>query len=114
MAYVIRGLLNRQIAAELGSGEKTVKAQRAQVMSKMLARSVPELVQLGARAGVEMQPYLGIGSMALRWREPYIQSSKRFKCKAPRARAADRAGTGDDVFPSHEGLIDPRHAEPAG
>jgi FixJ family two-component response regulator len=114
MAYVIRGFLNRQIAAELGSGEQTVKAQRGQVMSKMHARSVPELVQLGARVGLEMQPYLSIGSMALRWREPYIQSSKRFKCKAPRARAADRAGTGDDVFPSHEGLIDPRHAEPAG
>jgi RNA polymerase sigma factor (sigma-70 family) len=60
MALVIRGRLNKEIAAELGTGEKTVKVHRARVMSKMLARSVPELVQLGVRVGAEMQPSLGM------------------------------------------------------
>lgn len=66
MALVIRGRLNKEIAAELGTGEKTVKVHRARVMSKMLARPVPELVQLGARVGAEMQPSLGIGSSAFK------------------------------------------------
>jgi DNA-binding NarL/FixJ family response regulator len=60
MALVIRGRLNKEIAAELGTGEKTVKVHRARVMSKMLAGSVPELVQLGVRVGAEMQPSLGL------------------------------------------------------
>jgi RNA polymerase sigma factor (sigma-70 family) len=68
MAQVIRGRLNKQIAAELGTGEKTVKVHRARMMSKMVARSVAELVQLGARVGVEIEPALGIGATALSWR----------------------------------------------
>jgi FixJ family two-component response regulator len=44
--HVIRGRLNKQIAADLGIGEKTVKVHRARVMSKMDVRSVAELVQL--------------------------------------------------------------------
>lgn len=53
MTHIIGGLLNKQIAAALGTGEKTVKVHRARVMSKMGARSVPELVQLGVRIGVD-------------------------------------------------------------
>jgi FixJ family two-component response regulator len=49
---VARGKLNKQIAAQLGIGEKTVKVHRARVMSKMIAHSVPELVQLAARVGI--------------------------------------------------------------
>ena len=56
MEQVVFGRLNKQIAAELGTGEKTVKVHRARVMSKMGARSVAELVQLAARAGVAMDP----------------------------------------------------------
>ncbi len=35
MSHVIRGRLNKQIAADLGTGEKTMKVHRARVMSKM-------------------------------------------------------------------------------
>jgi hypothetical protein len=44
------GRLNKQIAAELGTAEKTVKAQRARGMSKMKVRSVAELVRVVERA----------------------------------------------------------------
>jgi FixJ family two-component response regulator len=76
MAQVIRGRLNKQIAAELGTGEKTVKVHRARMMSKMVARSVAELVQLGARVGVEIEPALGAGTTALSWRQPQCPISK--------------------------------------
>jgi FixJ family two-component response regulator len=46
MNFVVRGLLNKQIAAELGTSEVTVKVQRGQVMHKMLADSVPDLVKM--------------------------------------------------------------------
>jgi FixJ family two-component response regulator len=41
---VVAGKLNKQIAAELGMAERTVKAHRAQVMTKMHATSLAELV----------------------------------------------------------------------
>jgi RNA polymerase sigma factor (sigma-70 family) len=70
MAHVIRGRLNKQIAAEMGIGEKTIKVHRARMMSKMGARSVADLVRLGARVGVEIEPALGTGATALSWRQP--------------------------------------------
>jgi FixJ family two-component response regulator len=51
-ALVVTGMLNKQIAAKLGIGEKTVKVHRAQVMEKMSAGSVAELVRLADRVGV--------------------------------------------------------------
>ena len=51
MALVVRGFLNKQIAFELGTVEKTVKVHRARVMEKMAALSLPELVRLAERAG---------------------------------------------------------------
>jgi FixJ family two-component response regulator len=51
-ALVVTGMLNKQIAAELSIGEKTVKVHRARVMEKMQARSVADLVRLADRAGV--------------------------------------------------------------
>jgi FixJ family two-component response regulator len=51
-ALVVTGMLNKQVAAKLGISEKTVKAHRANVMDKMQAKSVAELVRLADRAGV--------------------------------------------------------------
>ena len=49
MALVVSGLLNKQAAGELGITESTVKAHRGQVMQKMKANSVAELVKMTAR-----------------------------------------------------------------
>jgi len=46
MALVVRGLLNKQIAYELGTAERTIKAHRAKIMVKMQVQSVAELVHL--------------------------------------------------------------------
>ncbi len=46
MRLVVTGLLNKQVAAELGISEKTVKVHRAQVMQKMHAGSLAELVRM--------------------------------------------------------------------
>jgi FixJ family two-component response regulator len=52
MEHVIRGSLNKQIAAELGVAEKTVKVHRGRVMEKLKVRSVAELVRLCEFAGL--------------------------------------------------------------
>lgn len=46
MDHVVRGRLNKQIAADLGIAEKTVKVHRGRAMAKMRVRSVAELVHL--------------------------------------------------------------------
>jgi FixJ family two-component response regulator len=53
LGHVIAGRLNKQIAGELGTAEKTVKIQRAAMMDKMGVRSVADLVRLAAKAGIE-------------------------------------------------------------
>jgi two-component system response regulator FixJ len=52
LTRVVAGRMNKQIAAELGTSEKTVKTHRARVMSKMQADSVAELVVLAQMAGL--------------------------------------------------------------
>ena len=49
LSSVVAGRLNKQIAAELGIAEKTVKVHRARVMAKMAVRSVAELVRIVQR-----------------------------------------------------------------
>ena len=51
MRLVVIGRPNKQIAAELGLSEMTVKVHRGQVMRKMHARSLPELVRMADRLG---------------------------------------------------------------
>ena len=49
MALVVSGLLNKQAGYKLGITEKTIKVHRAQVMHKMGANSLPELVRMAER-----------------------------------------------------------------
>jgi FixJ family two-component response regulator len=52
MALVVSGLLNKQVGAELGISEVTVKAHRGMVMKKMQAPSLPDLVNRATRLGL--------------------------------------------------------------
>jgi FixJ family two-component response regulator len=56
MALVVSGLLNKQVGGELGISEITVKAHRGQVMRKMKADSLPNLVTMAARLGLRSAP----------------------------------------------------------
>jgi len=53
MALVVAGLLNKQIALRLGTSEKTIKIHRSQVMRKMRADSLAELVRMSQKLGIE-------------------------------------------------------------
>jgi FixJ family two-component response regulator len=53
MALVVRGHLNKQVGGVLGISEITVKAHRGRVMRKMCAKSLPELVNIASRLGLE-------------------------------------------------------------
>ena len=54
MALVVSGLLNKQIAIDLGISEFTVKAHRGQVMRKMRVDSLAELVRVAAALDVPL------------------------------------------------------------
>jgi FixJ family two-component response regulator len=56
MALVVSGLLNKQVGGELHISEITVKAHRGQVMRKMRAESLPDLVTMAARLGLRSAP----------------------------------------------------------
>jgi FixJ family two-component response regulator len=53
LRYVVTGMLNKQIALELGIAEKTVKVHRGRVMEKLGVDSVAELVRLAEKAGIK-------------------------------------------------------------
>jgi len=52
LAHVVAGRLNKQIAADLGTVEKTIKVHRARVMEKMAVRSLADLVRVAEQLGV--------------------------------------------------------------
>ena len=56
MALVVSGLLNKQVAGELGISEITVKKHRGEVMRKMEADSLADLVKIAARLGLAPAP----------------------------------------------------------
>jgi len=51
LAHVLRGQLNKQIAGDLGTSERTIKAHRANIMAKLEIQSVAELARLAQEAG---------------------------------------------------------------
>jgi RNA polymerase sigma factor (sigma-70 family) len=55
LPLVVSGLPNKQIAAEIGTSETTVKVHRGQLMRKMGADSLPELVRMAERIGVSVK-----------------------------------------------------------
>jgi len=52
LTLVVAGLLNKQIAGELGTSERTVKAHRSQVMIKMQAKSLADLVRMADKLNI--------------------------------------------------------------
>ena len=56
MEFVVAGLMNKQIASRMNLSEVTVKIHRGQVMKKMVARSVADLVRKSESLGIDPQP----------------------------------------------------------
>ena len=56
LKLLVSGLLNKQIAADLGSSEVTIKVHRGQVMRKMKAKSVVDLARMGEKIGITGAP----------------------------------------------------------
>lgn len=51
---VVAGLANKRIGSELGTSEKTIKVHRSRVMQKMGANSLPDLVRMSGKIGIEL------------------------------------------------------------
>ena len=64
MALVVSGLLNKQVGGELGISEITVKAHRGNVMRKMGAESLADLVNMASRLRIPVAPGARVGSSA--------------------------------------------------
>lgn len=55
LTHVVAGRLNKQIAGDLGTAEKTIKVHRARMMDKLGVRNVADLVRLAGKAGIDSQ-----------------------------------------------------------
>ena len=55
LELVVTGMLNRQVADELGAAEKTIKVHRGRIMAKMHANSVADLVLMTEKIGIKRQ-----------------------------------------------------------
>jgi len=55
LTHVVAGRLNKQIAGDLGTVEKTIKVHRSRMMEKLGVRSVADLVRMAERAGISKQ-----------------------------------------------------------
>lgn len=53
LPLIVSGLLNKQTAAELGKSEITIRVQRGQIMKKMAAQSLADLVKMATKLGIE-------------------------------------------------------------
>jgi len=53
LAHIVSGKLNKQIAFDLGTTERTIKAHRASIMEKLGVQSVAELVRLAQELGIQ-------------------------------------------------------------
>jgi FixJ family two-component response regulator len=56
LTHVVAGRLNKQIAFELGTVEKTIKVHRSRVMEKLGVRTIADLVRLAEKAGISGKP----------------------------------------------------------
>jgi len=87
-ALVVTGMLNKQIASELGVGLKTIKVHRARVMAKMRASSMAELVRLADAVGVHAEAgprsNTGPGDADLEWKHGQATGARD-----PRVRVLD-------------------------
>jgi FixJ family two-component response regulator len=54
LSHVVAGQLNKQIAGDLGTVEKTIKFHRSRMMQKLGVRGVADLVRLAEKAGISM------------------------------------------------------------
>jgi FixJ family two-component response regulator len=52
MAHVVTGMLNKQVAQELGTTEKTIKVHRGHIMQKMGVKSFADLVRAAEKLGI--------------------------------------------------------------
>jgi DNA-binding NarL/FixJ family response regulator len=71
MALVVSGLLNKQVGGELGISEITVKAHRGQVMQKIKAESLADLVKVAAK--------LRLAGESNAWRSPPDSTAVTFR-----------------------------------
>jgi FixJ family two-component response regulator len=62
MEHVVNGRMNKQIAGDLGTVEKTIKAHRARIMQKMKVRTVACLVRLASAVGIGSELITSIGA----------------------------------------------------